>query len=102
MAYDVKQYALDNVFDVTEVVQPSRRIAEVFINDVATGASFKLRVGDGNPFFTVSRPFSMEPQGEDEANRGLHIKNLTPQAGVTIEIVVVYGDGRSDQLNTVT
>lgn len=99
--YEVRTIDLTNIFAETTIVQPQRRIAEVFVNDVPTGASFKMRVGDGNPQMTVSRPFAMEPKGDDEANRGLMIENVAAQAGSKVEIVIVYGSG-ADQLNTVT
>jgi hypothetical protein len=92
MSYEVKRIdlAAATVQD-QRLVPPGKRISEFFILDMPAGASFKLKVGDANPYIPVTRPFTMEPTGEDEANNGLLWANDAAQAGVTVDIVIVYG-----------
>lgn len=100
--YTVASVDLTNPFADKKVIEPQRRIAELVILDLPAGASFRMRLGDErNAYFTVSRPFSMEPVGDDEAAGGLFVTNLAGQAGVIIELIVVWGDGKRDQINAI-
>lgn len=84
--------------DDVEIVPAGKRIAELFVLDMPAGAVFQLKVGNNSDLIGISRPFSMEPQGDQEANNGLYWRNAVGQAGLTVQIVVVYGP---NQLNAV-
>lgn len=77
----------------TELVPAGTRIAEIIVLDA--GGEFQIRVGAGNDWITVPRAFSMEPLDDEYSNRGLHVRNNLAQAGVTVEVIVVFGDNRA-------
>lgn len=84
--------------DKQPIVEPGRKIAEIFCLAVPTGASFDLLVGQNTDYITVPAPFTMEPQGEQEANGGLYWRNTVAQAGVTVVLYIVFAGA---QLNPV-
>lgn len=97
--YDVKTIALDAIkAEDQTIIEPGRRVSEFFVLDMPTGAKFSLRVGQSNPLITVTRPLTMEPQGDQESNSGIYWRNDTAQAGVSVQVVIVFG---GDQLNPI-
>lgn len=98
MSYEVKRYDLAAVFPEKTVVAASKKISEFFFNDIPANTSFKLRLGIGGPEkqMTISRPFAMQPKGEDVQSNGLFIENPTAQAGSIVEVVIVYSDSDLD------
>lgn len=94
MAYKVRNLDLSAITPADQqntLTEPGLRISEFFILDMPAGAAFSLKVGQGNPFIPVSRPFTMEPTGNDEANSGLYWRNDVAQAGVIVPVVIVFG-----------
>lgn len=92
MSYEVRKIDLSAIVSADQtIVPPSKRISELFILDMPAGAAFNLKVGSGNPLIPVTRPFTMEPTGEDEANNGLYWTNDVAQAGVFVSLIIVYG-----------
>jgi hypothetical protein len=96
--YAVNPIDLSAAFEKREISAPQRRITEIIVFDVPGGASFQLMVGNNSEWMTIPRGFTMEPTGDKEANTGLYVRNLEDQAGVELEIIVVYGGA---ELNTV-
>lgn len=81
-----------------ELVPPGKTIAEIFVLAVPAGASFDLLVGNNADYITIPAPFTMEPQGEQEANNGLYWRNPVAQAGLSVDLYIVFGNA---QLNPV-
>lgn len=90
--YDVKRLDLTAVVLETRLVEPGRRIVEMFVLDMPIGNQFQIRLGTNTNFITVSKAFSMEPTADYDNNNGLSWKNDIPQPGVTVEIILVYGE----------
>lgn len=103
MPYTVKKVDLTAIFAERQIAPPQSVIEEFFVLDIPLGNQFGLKVGRNADFITITRPFSMEPRGAQEANEGLSVKNDVAQPGVVVEVVIVYGDGtpNKSQLNTV-
>lgn len=83
-----------------ELVGSGKRISEIYMMDLNAGSVFWLRVGEANPLQPISRPFSFEPDGDDEANRGLYYSNPIASPGVLAYIVVVYGKAQLSPVMT--
>lgn len=98
MPYQVKTVDLTAVFAERELIPAQTQVAEIFVLDIPLGQVFKLRLGRNTDFISITRPFSMEPRGEQEQNNGLFIKNDTAQPGVVVEVVIVTGDSRTNTL----
>jgi hypothetical protein len=105
MAYDVVNIgallaAVIGQDSPRELVAPGKAINELVFLDVPGGVSLQLKLGRNNrSFFNVTKGFSMEPRGEEDANSGLYLANSVAQPGITCEVLIVYGDGA--QLNPV-
>lgn len=100
--YDVAHADLSAI--ITEVTpkslaNPGKRVAEIAVLSMPLNASFRIRIGDSNPFFTVDSRFTMEPRGSDAGN-GISFANPVAQVGVVIEVLLVYESGAEDRLNT--
>lgn len=96
--YEVKKLDLTNArVDDEQIVKAGQRIAEIVVLDMAAGASFQIRVGSNSDMITISRPFTMEPTSDQEANNGLAVRNAA-QPGVIVEMLIAYGGA---QLNTI-
>lgn len=72
--------------------QEGKKIVEVIVLDMPVGQQFDLRLGRINDYFTVSKSFSMKPQADTEQSYGLYYRNLIPQAGVVVQIIIAYND----------
>lgn len=97
--YIRKTLKLDAVTsDKQTLVEPGKRIAEIFALAVPTGAVFDLLIGSNTDYVTIPAPFTMEPQGEQEANNGLYWRNTVAQAGVSVDLYIVFAGA---QLNPV-
>ncbi len=87
--YDVRRLDLNVVHtDPVQLVQPGKRIAEVFCLQMDAGTSFRIRFGTGD-FFTIPAAFSFEPTDEETNNSGLYWDNPTSQNSI-VEVVIVY------------
>lgn len=99
MAYIRKRLDLAAVTqDKQQLVAPGKTIAEIFALAVPAGAAFDLLVGSNTDYITIPAPFTMEPQGETEANNGLYWRNTVAQAGLAVDLYIVFGGA---QLNPV-
>lgn len=80
-----------------DLVARDRQISEMFILDMPAGARVQVRPGPSTnrDWISVTRPFTMEPTGDDGA--GLSINVDTAQAGVQVELTVVF----AGQLGTI-
>lgn len=90
--YDVKVLDLSAIVAETRLVEPGKRVVEIFVLDMPIGNQLKLRLGTNIAFITVSKPFSLEPTAEYDNNNGVFWRNDIPQAGVVVELIIVYGD----------
>lgn len=77
-----------------ELVGSRRRMSEIYMMDIDAGASYWLKVGEGNPLQPIKRPYSFEPESDDEANSGLFYTNPIAQAGVIVYVVVAFGTSK--------
>lgn len=90
---------------VNELVGAGQRMTEIAVLSMPGGADFRLCIGRRNMFLTVSDKFSMAPTGTNQSNEGLYFANPNAQAGVVVEIVVVFFDadaGEAGRLNVIT
>lgn len=95
MAYKVILLHLDTASnDKQPVVAPGSRITEVALLTLPAGVSIKLALGDNEPF-TVDKPITLQPVGDDLSNRGLYLVNQVARPGVTLELLVAFGDTRA-------
>lgn len=101
MPYTVKKIDLTAIFAEKSIAPAQTRIAEFFCLDIPLGNQFGLKIGRNPDFITITRPFSMEPRGDQEANEGLSIVNTIAQPGVIVEVVIVTGDSPGGSLNPV-
>jgi hypothetical protein len=91
MPYRVIKIDLSAISAEKEIAPASTNIEEVFVLDIPLGNQFGLKIGRNADFMTITRPFSMEPRGEQESNFGMSYKNDVAQPGVIVEVVVVTG-----------
>lgn len=99
MSYRVLTVALDNVLtDRIELVPPGQTITEIDILDMPDGVEIQLALGDGQ-LFTVPRPITFEPRGEEDQNRGLFWANPVSHPGLTIEIIVSSGGASGGRIS---
>jgi hypothetical protein len=79
--------------DGVAIVAPGQTISEIAVLYMPVGNQFQLKLGtDNTDFFTIQREFSMEPASIREKGSGIFFRNLVPQAGVTVELILVFGD----------
>lgn len=91
MPYRVVKLDLSAITPETQIAPAQTQITELFVLDIPLGQSFGLKVGRNSDFITITRPFSMEPTGEQESNNGLFWKNDVAQPGIVVELVVATG-----------
>lgn len=77
--------------DAISLVPRGSRIVEIVLFSMPAGVSFKLAIGD-NELFTIDKPFTSQPQGDDMQNNGLSWANPVARPGVVLEMLVAFGE----------
>lgn len=99
MGYKVFDIPLDNLIAapagaLSLLVPQGVEIAEVSVNDVDPGSSFKLKFGLNGDAIGVRAPQAYELTG-DEASGGLYIVNTVAQPGLVAHVLVSYADAKA-------
>jgi hypothetical protein len=79
--------------DGVQIVPQGQTLVELAVIYMPVGNQFQLKLGqDNTDYITVQREFSMEPRNARENASGVWFRNLIPQAGVTVELMLVFSD----------
>lgn len=77
----------------TTIVEKGQSIAEIDIFGMPANATMELALGLTTDFFFVA-PCTMEPDDAEAQNNSLRYRNLVPQPGVTVQLVVSFAGSK--------